>query len=156
MPAWVTVYVQEVPQALTSEQLKNGISPADWWTLGETFGIEADAVTEFMKSLQWKDQPLSFGQVDQRPVRCYAWTTPERVREEIAELRSPPTSVRHHLAQVQAVVALEMGFSQLETMYEIVAFEIAYWLAETYRGLICGPNDRWYDHADHRWDPIER
>jgi hypothetical protein len=79
MPAWVTVYVQEVPQALTSEQLKNGISPADWWTLGETFGIEADAVTEFMKSLQWKDQPLSFGQVDQRPVRCYAWTTPERV-----------------------------------------------------------------------------
>ena len=53
------------------------------------------------------------------------------------------------------MVALELGYSHLRTMHEVVAFEIAYWLAEHYGGMILAPDGQWYDHAEHRWEPME-
>src|SRR5262249_47744188 len=108
--------------------------------------------------LVWSDNPLELQYEGRRPVQFHEWTEPERVRTEIAELDERdlqvPDSVREHMQSVQAIIALEMAFTQLETMFEVVAFEIAYWLCEKYRGVILGPNDEWFDHAAHRWEPI--
>ena len=39
-------------------------------------------------------------------------------------------------------------------MFEVVVLEIAFWLASIGRGVIRGPDELWYDHAAHRWQPI--
>ena len=65
-----------------------------------------------------------------------------------------PARVRTHLTHVCSIVAIELSWMQLQTMYEIVAFEIAYWLAEAFQGLILSPDDQWYYYKANRWKPI--
>ncbi len=153
MPAWITAYLQRAPKELRASDLRTGTAPADWWTLGEDFDVEAEAVDVFMKELEWIDDPLGFGLPDKRPVNVHVWTEPDRVAEELGELHPHIDTVRQHLTDTCAIVALELGWSQLATMHEVVAFEIAYWLAETYQGVILGNDGHWYDHANHRWEP---
>ncbi len=154
MPAWITTYLHRLPKDLDLDAIREGIAPADWSTLGEDFDIEAPSVDRFMKELQWSQEPLQLSQPEGRPVRIHVWTEPDRVEEELSELAPQQGRVRDHLTDTCAVVALELGFSQLSTMHEVVAFEIAYWLAERYRGVILAPDDQWYDHDQHRWEPI--
>jgi hypothetical protein len=155
MPSWITIYLQDEVQKLDVADLTRGISPADWYMLGEDFDIDDDDVSEFMDALVWQEEPLQFGVPDKRPVQFHFWTAPDRIAEEIGELASPPARVAAHLPLVKSIVALELGISQERTMFEAVAFEVAYWLAEHHKGLILGYNGDWYDHDDHRWDPIK-
>lgn len=162
MPAWITTYLQQIPSGLTAESVRRGIDSADWWTLGEDVGLDSDGVDAFMAQLRWADDDddvLDFHvEPERRPVQIHVWTEPGRVAEEVQELDervSIPSQVRRHLRDVRAVVAIELGWSQLQTMYEVVAFEVAYWLAERFGGVILSPADYWHDHADHRWNPIE-
>ncbi len=154
MPAWITIYMPRDPSPVTVERLRKGISQADWWTLGEDFGVERSDADRFMNALKWSESPLSFFLEGQRAVRIHIWTDPDRVSEELEELRSPPASVKRRLLYTSAVVALEMGGAQLRTMHEVVGFEVAYWLSEKFDGLICDPSDKWYDHDEFRWSPI--
>jgi len=159
MPAWVTIYLQRVPSDLSPEAIKAGIADADWWTLAEEFEIDEDEVDAFFEQVRWNAEPLEIQFEGRRPLQFHVWTDPDRLREEIAELDQiaglvVPNAVREHLRAVRCIVALEVGFSQLETMFEVVAFEIAYWLAETSGGVIKGFNDAWFDHAAHRWNPL--
>ncbi len=154
MPAWITVYMHRDPSPITSDRVRAGISPADWWTLGEDFGLDEDEVDRFMNGLKWQDDPLSFSQEGQRPVRLHLWTDPDRIREELDELRSPPDSIQQRLLSTTAIVAMEMGGTQLRTMHEVVGFEVAYWLSKEFDGLICSPDDKWYDHDEFRWSPV--
>jgi hypothetical protein len=94
---WETVYLQRSPTGITSDQIRKAISPGDWLTLGEDFGLDEYVVDRFMEDLRWGDVPLWFGQENQRPVKFHFWTAPERVREELDELRSPPPSVHERL-----------------------------------------------------------
>jgi hypothetical protein len=110
--------------------------------------------------LEWSDDPREIRLAGRRPLQFHVRSAPDRVREAVLELDQiagapeVPASVRARLASIQSIIAIEMGMSQLGTMFEIVAFEVAYYLAEQYGGLIRGPNDAWFDHAAHRWDPI--
>lgn len=129
----------------------------DWWTLGESVGLEEDEVDAFLAELVWTETEV--GQPNKRPLQFYEWTDPERVRSEIAELDEiasivVPDSVRARLEGVTTVVAIEFGISQLDTMLEVVGFEIAYWLAEHHDGVIKADNGAWFDHDAHRWDPF--
>ena len=155
MAAWITIYLHRTP-TLTPETIQAGIASADWWTLGETVNLEEDAVDAFMDSIEWSAEPLELRVPERRPVQFHVWRG-ERVATEIAELDERdldvPDAVRQHLKQVTCIVALEMGWTQLETMFEVIGFEIAYWLAATCGGVILGPNDAWFDHDTHRWDP---
>lgn len=158
MAAWVTIYLAGELPDLRTASIRQAISDADWYTLAEQFDIEEDAVAAFRAAITWSDEPLEIRHEGRRPVQFHVWTDAARVREEIEELAENtelPASVSTHLQSVRAIVALEMGFSQLETMFEILAFEIAYWLAGVGHGLIRGPNDAWFDHRAHRWKPIE-
>lgn len=154
MAAWITIYLRRSPGRLTTGQIQSGIAPADWRILGEGFGIEEDDVDRFMDGLVWNDEPLSFGQAEHRPVQIHTWADPARVEEELSELEDVPDAASERLAGTTAIVALELGISQLRTMHEAVGFEIAYWLAEAFQGLIRSPDDNWYDHDEFRWKPI--
>jgi hypothetical protein len=150
--AWITIYMKSrkpVPGAATIyAELERR---SDWSTLGEAIGLEDDEVDAFMASLVWSDKPSQVGQPGKRPLQFHVWTDPATVRIELEELSKAPASVK--LDGVTTVVALEFGISQLDTMLEVVGFEIAYWLAEHYDGLIKADNGRWFDHDAHRWDP---
>ena len=154
MASWITIYLQESLENLDIETIKKGVAPADWWTLGEEFGVKEEEVNRFMKSLQWRDNPLEIGQEGIRPIQIHIWNSPDRIKEEIAELSHTPSSVSQHLEKVKTIVALEFGISQLKTMHEVIAFEIAYWLSETKHGVIRAPDNSWYDYDQHRWKAI--
>lgn len=159
MAAWITIYLQDAPPELSPASIQGGIDAADWWTHGELLGLDEDEVDAFMDDLKWQERPLELGAEGQRPLQFHARTDPAQIDTELAELDEVdgievPASVREHLRSTRAIVALELGFAQLETMFAVVAFEIAFWLASTGRGVIRGPDELWYDHAAHRWQPI--
>lgn len=127
MAAWITVYLQEDPPPLTAAALEDGTAAADWWTLGELLDIEEDAVDGFLDRLRWRDDPLEVGVDGERPVQIHRWSDPAWIRERVEELEQEvdpplPPSVRAHLRDVRAVVALEFGFSHVETLLESVAY----------------------------------
>jgi hypothetical protein len=157
MASWITIYLQHPLENLDIHDIKQGIGSADWWTLGEDFGVEEEEVDKFMEGLYWQNDPLEIGQEGSRPIQIHIWREPSRLKEEIAEIseKKLPGAVSEHLKNIHTIVALELGISQLRTMYEVVAFEIAYWLAETKQGLICSPDDLWFDHDKHRWQAIQ-
>ena len=160
MPAWITTYLRDPPANLTPNTIATGIGAVDWLTLGEIFDLEEDQVKAFMDQLLWTDIPLGFTvEPNQRHVQIHVWVDPDRVRMEIDELQQReglvlPATVHNHLMNVRGVVAIELGWPQLRTMYEIVAFEIAYWLAEIGAGVILSPDDYWFDHDVNRYEPI--
>jgi hypothetical protein len=159
--AWVTIYQRDRVAELSLVALQRELAGLpDWYTLAETLDLEEAEVDAVIDHLVWSDDPLEIRLEGRRPLQFHVWSTPDRVREEVLELDQiagappMPASVRAHLASVQSIIAIEMGWSQLDTMFEIVAFEVAYHLAQQHGGLIRGPNDAWFDHAAHRWDPI--
>lgn len=156
MPAWITVYCRSADPIPPPTQIEDALD-SDWWTLGEFHELEEDEVDAFMGSLEWSDAPPEIRSPERRPLQFHTWTG-ARADEEVAELDERdleiPTAVRLRLIGVKQVFAIEMGLSQLDTMYETVAFEIAYWLAEHRDGVILGENDAWFDHDKHRWDPF--
>ena len=156
MAAWVTVYMNKRMRLAGASAIKRRMPMPDWWTLGEEVGVEEEDVDAFLASLTWSDEPFEIrAKGERRPLQLHVWTSAERVREEVAELGDDvPASVKRHLERTKMIVAIEMGFSQLETMFEVVAYEVAYWLAEQGEGVIRGANDAWFDHDAHRWDPI--
>lgn len=159
MPAWITTYLHRPPPELTAEAIQQGISQADWLTLGEDVGMEPEDVKAFMAQLRWSDERLEFSvEPERRPVQLYVWDDPSRVATELNEVaeRGPvPQSVQQQLSSVTGVIAIELGWSQLQTMYEVVAFEIAYWLVEQFGGVILSPDNLWYDADEHRWEPMK-
>lgn len=161
MAAWVTIYLRDLVAKLSLVALWRDLAGLpDWHMLAETLGIEDAEVDAVISHLVWSDDPLEIRLEGRRPLQFHVWSAPDRVREEVFELDqiagapAVPASVRGHLASVQSIIAIELGASQLDTMFEIVAFEVAYYLAEQHNGLIRGPNDAWFDHAAHRWNPI--
>ena len=158
MPAWITIYLQDLPSTLEMSDVKKGVAQADWLTLAESMDIEDDDAQAFMDAVQWRKTPFEVGLEGARPLQIHLWDTADRIAEEVEEIIEEvevPSRVAAHLSHVKAIVALEFAIDQMGTMIEVIGFEIAYWLAETYNGLILAPEDDWFDAGDHRWDPIE-
>ena len=154
MPSWITIYLQNEITAIDLTVAQQGVSPADWHTLGEDFDIEDDDVSEFMAKLRWDQAAMEIGIQGERPIQIHIWNEVDRIAEEISELTDMPAPVAGHMTHVKSIVALEFGIPQARTMVEVVAFELAYWLAETQRGVIHSYTGDWYDHDEHRWQPF--
>jgi hypothetical protein len=123
--------------------------------LGRRLGLSAKEVNEFMPKVQWSESPLKFCLEGQRPVRITIDSELEKVRfyvEELNEIRDLkiPRRVRQYLDGCKAIVSFEMGISQLRTMHETIAFEVAYWLSEKFNGVILSDDNKWYDHDTNR------
>lgn len=176
MAWWLTVYCRSPVSELSPEQLLAGIrgedrqahAGEDYWTLAEDFGIEdEDVVDAALDVLRVRgDEALGLRAgcevcyrpgVDARPIVLHCWSEPERVAEELEEAeesRSPPAAAQERLRASKEVVGIELGFSQLEDMGVVIAYEIARWLAQKGDGLVADDDDRWMRVADGGWvDP---
>jgi hypothetical protein len=63
--------------------------------------------------------------------------------EEAEEGRAPPPGALPWLRATKEIVAVELGFSQLEDMGIVLAYEIARWLAQKGDGLVVDDDDCW-------------
>ena len=92
-----------------------------------------------------------------RPVVLDLWATPDRVREETAEAREvrvPPPEAEPWLSRCQSIVGIELGFSMLEDMGIVLAYEAARFLAQKYDGVIVDDDDTWQAVEDGQFVPV--
>jgi hypothetical protein len=174
MPYWITVYCRTPVSSLAPAELLAGIrdedpgAPAgvDYWTLAEGFGIEdedvVDAALDVLRVRPERARGLACEvchrpELDARPIVVHCWSEPERVAEEIQEAeenREPPPAALERLRASREVVGLELGFSQLEDMGIVIAYEIARWLAQKGEGLVADDDDQWFSVEGGAWaDP---
>lgn len=171
MPYWITVYCRTPVSSLTPAELLAGIrdedpsAPAgvDYWTLAEGFGIEdeevVDAALDVLRVRPEQARGLDCEvcyrpEADARPIVVHCWREPERVAEEIQEAeenRSPPPEALPRLRASREVVGLELGFSQLEDMGIVIAYELARWLAQKGDGLVADDDDQWLSAKVGAW-----
>ena len=155
MPAWISIYCKHPIGAVTPDQLKSGIRDNDYWTLAEQYNVDEDLVDPALAALQvdadGNGYQLHYRCRGERPLLIHVWDSPDRVKEEIEEAvecfenasAKNKTHIQNHLAEVQAVVGIEMGFSQLEDMGIVFAYKVARWLGQHRGGLIKDDDDNW-------------
>ena len=155
MPAWVTIYCADSVSDVRPEVLLKAISSSDYWTLAEDHGVSEDrvdpAIAELCISPLGDGFQLHYQPEGERQLAIRRWNDPARVAEEAREVleqiegdaTAAATQIREHMRGLKAVVAVELGFTQLEDMGVVFAYEVARWFAQTRRGLIKGDNENW-------------
>jgi hypothetical protein len=162
MAAWLTVYCTKSVKHVTADDLLALLQNLeDPYTLAEGFGIDdEEAVDRALKHLRIERVSkqagvkfsLHYKPRSTRPVLFHLWAQPKRVQTERDEALEQfdgakgrkVARVREHLADCVAVVALELGWSQLEDMGIVLAGQIAVFLAVEGNGLIRDQNDDWW------------
>lgn len=159
MAAWFTVYCLQPVAALTAASLRTGIEHDDYHILAESFGIDDDdAVDRAVRALRVVPAArpagvrfrVRFG--TPRPLLVHVWDSPERVATEREEAEEQfdtstggvPRRIRLHMDWVTAVVAVEMGWGQLDDMGIVFGCLLAEHVAATCGGLIRDPHDAWW------------
>ncbi|MDP1918001.1 MAG: hypothetical protein Q8L14_17285 [Myxococcales bacterium] len=165
MAWWLTVYCRKPISGLTPEQLTAGITGRDpeagagddYLTLAEGYDVDEALVKPALRALAIsKDLELSYGEA--RPVVMHVWSSADRVAEELHEMhevRAPPVSLHARLAETKEIVGLELGFSQLESMGIVLAFELARYLAQKGDGVLVDDDDRWQRVVDGAFEDID-
>lgn len=159
MAAWFTVYCVQPVADLTAAGLRTGIEHDDYHILAESFGIDDDdAVDRAVRVLRVVPAARPAGvrfrvrYGTTRPLLVHIWDSPERLateRDEALEQfdsssgRAPPR-IRKHLDSLAAVVAVEMGGSQLDDMGIVFGCLLSEHIAATRDGLIRDPHDAWW------------
>lgn len=174
MAWWLTVYCRKPVSDITPAQLLAGLraedrsAPAgvDYYTLAEQHDIDdhamVDAALASLKvhgtgasgpDCEVRYQP----EEDVRPIVLHHWTEPDRVAEELeeaAEGRSVPPRALGRLRAAKEVVGIELGFSQLEDMGIVLAYELGRYLAQKGEGLVVDDDNNWFAVKDGVWvDP---
>ena len=161
MPAWVTIYcsnpIGDMPDDATfGKEIRNN----DFWTLAEDYGIDESLVDSALANFRLENDGsgfnLHYGQHGDRPLTVHYWTNPNRVAEEGQEVVEQlgadddrSAKIKTHLQDAKAVVGIEMGFSQLEDMGIVLAYEIARWFGRNRGGMIKDDDDNWSVIDDH-------
>ena len=163
MAAWLTVYCTKSVDHVTANDLLALLhNLEDPYILAEGYGIEDEetAVDRAMKHL--RIEPVSkepgvkfsirYKPRNARPVLFHLWAQPKRVQTERDEALEQfddtkgrtVARIRKHLANCVEVVALELGWAQLEDMGIVLAGQIAEFLAVEGNGLIRDQNENWW------------
>lgn len=159
MPAWITIYCRKSLAPLEAEQVRAGLrdqdpsasAGGDYLMLAEARGVPEELVKPALALLRVTGQGLDLEvqyREAGRPIVTHHWVSAERVKEELdeaAEVRAPPESVRARLSETTEIVALELGFSMLEDMGVVLAYELARYLAQKGDGLIVDDDNLWQD-----------
>jgi hypothetical protein len=161
MAAWLSVYCTRSVRKVTAAQLRKAIDDADIHTIAEGFGIDDDDVVDralahfrierVTRQVGVKFR-LRYRHVRYRPVHIHLWVKAARVkteREEALEqfegIRGRGVgAVRRHLSRVVEVVAVELGWDQLEDMGVVLGGQVAEFYAFVGAGLIRDQNDDWW------------
>jgi len=159
MPAWISIYCKQPLDDVTPARIMEGVRVADFHTLAEQYDVAESLVKPArarlrIETVDGDGSPalrLCYRPEGERQLAIHFWTSPSRVQEEIEEalerIQSKKTAgartIRKHLGGVKAVVGIEIGFSQLEDMGIVFAYEVARWFGEHKSGLIYGEQDAW-------------
>jgi hypothetical protein len=169
MPSWITIYCRKSVAALSAEQVRAGMvdqdpsasAGADYLTLAESYDVDEAEVKPALANLRVSGEGLDLEvqyREAGRPIVVHHWATVGRVKEELEEaleVRAPPESVRERLAQTTEIVALELGFSMLEDMGVVLAYELARYIAQKGDGLIVDDDNVWQDVDDGAFRVLE-
>jgi len=166
MAAWFTVYCTRSVDHVTATDIRSEIDRWDFPTAAEAYGIDGEeTVHQGLASL--KLEPLDgsgqvrfqlrYGPPNRRPILLHVLSDPEsvkEVREEAEELLERvggegEVRIRSHLDRMVAVVALELGWSQLEDMGVVFAGRVSEYHALIGEGLIRDPYDVWWAVENH-------
>ncbi len=165
MACWITVYCRASVASLSAEQLLAGITDkdpsasagVDYQTLAESYDLDdslALVALERLAITPLGESPLDVSltyEPGARPIVVHWTDAAERIRvelEEARELRRPPPWALERFSSVREIVMIELGFSQLESMGIVFAFELARYLAQKGDGFIVDDDKRWREIVD--------
>lgn len=155
MAWWITVYCGS-DVAIDGDALiasLRGRDAASVTALAEDYEVDAAAVETALTDLRVTDALEVFYRADPstRPIVVHVWREAAMVAEELVdarETRGAPAAAEPYPSRCAAIVALELGFSNLEDVGVVIAYEIARHLAQTYDGVIVDDDDRW-ERVEH-------
>jgi hypothetical protein len=151
---------------MTAAEILSEINRWDFHKAAKGYGIDDDeAVDRAIASLKLDSADgvggvrfrLTYGRPQRRPILIHIHRDPEVITEEKdeeEELLDEATGqgvdrVRAHLGQTVEVVAVELGWSQLEDMGVVFAWMVSEYLAVVGDGLIRDPHDVWWGMEDN-------
>lgn len=156
-----TVYCQKSVAAVAPEQLLAGTRVADLHTIAEGNDISDEVILDALGQLRIENvdpQGFRFYRLCYRPpgarqVDVDRWQTAGQVRTVVAEhlellehKRHPAIErIRAHLERTVDIVNASFGSSPEEEMAPVLASEVTRWLAWKFDGLVCWPDDSWWE-----------
>jgi hypothetical protein len=152
MAAWITVYALQ-PAELSPADVLAALHATDLHTLAEAFDLDEPVVDAAVAALRMNAGAgldgacLHYRAPELRPIQFHRWCEPDRVAEELSEVRDGgelDPEVDAGLAGVVEVVALELGWPMLEDMGVVIAWEVARVLAHATGGLVKDHDDYWW------------
>ncbi len=165
MAAWFTVYCSRSVAQVTAAEIRSEIDRWDFATAAEAYGIDDEAVAPALDSLRLEPEDgaggvrfrLTYGRPERRPILIHVHSDPEaiaEVRDEAKKLLDGACGqgvdrAREHLARMVEVVAVELGWTQLEDMGVVFAGMVSEYLASVGDGLIRDPYDVWWAMEDN-------
>jgi hypothetical protein len=165
MAAWFTVYCSRSVDNVTTADIRSEIDGWDFPTAAEAYGIDDETVERGLASLKLVPLDgaggvrfrLTYGPPTRRPILIHVWADPERIAEERDEAEEEldrahgagEGRIRSHLERLVEVVAVELGWSQLEDMGVVFAGMVSEYFAVVGEGIIQDPYDVWWAMEDH-------
>jgi len=167
VPLWNTVFCAEPIEGLTADEILAGITdrdarwPAgvDYLTLAEWYDVDLDRVGSACRALSVGQTEfgfrVSFG--TERPVDVHTWSSTDFVREHLSEVLPYATStgLRRRLAKTTTIYGVEFGFTALQNMGVVFAYEVARYLGNRGAGLIRTDEERWLEGRGGTFQPYQ-
>ncbi len=160
MASWISIYCTRSLAELTAKQLLKGITGkdakaragVDYLTLAEDYDVDEDAAeaAEDALAIERSDDGFIVTYGTKRPVFVRRWAKTVRVASELEEAREHEGSkaVEQRLGKTTEVIGIELGASQLTDFGIVVAYELARYLAQKGRGIICDLDHHWSEVVD--------
>jgi hypothetical protein len=161
MAIWLTVYCTRSVAKIGPKDIRSHLAKVDFHTVAEGWGIDdEDVVDQALSMLRMESTNLPVDErfrihyrpAESRPLVVYHWKRPERLQqllvealEQVAEVESKSKQrIQCHLDRTIEVLALELGWGQLEDMGIVLAGQVAEYYASRGDGLIQDQNDDWW------------
>src|SRR5262245_39914974 len=155
MPQRHTVYCQQTCVAATPRTLREHLNSLDFLTLGEDYGLSADAVRA-ARPLQINDMlpgqfilyHLVYGQGDRRPIEVERWATADQHRASVVETienlvggeTSRVETIRASLQTSVDSVSVAFGTDPPAAMF---AWEVVRYFASEFDGIVHADAGEW-------------
>jgi hypothetical protein len=167
MPAWITLFCRRSVVDVSPNALKAGIldkdpstsAGVDYNALADDYGVDEKLVDPALKNLEiasvepanadgFTRYSLRYTAADTRPVLIHRWTDSDHLKKETVDetielLTSRQRFIAELLQRTKEVIGIEFGYSQLEDMGVVLAYEVARYLGARGDALIQNDLGKW-------------
>lgn len=167
MPLRHTIYCKRSLGAVTPENLLKRLEVLDFWTLGEDYGIEEEAINAALP-LQVKNVDpgqfrlfhLSYGKTAKRPIEIDRWESEDQHRGAIEETieslsiadKARAKKISDFLRASVDSVSVAFGVDPPAAMF---AWEVARFFASEFDGIIAADDGEWLKiRSDYQPTPV--